>query len=114
MKLHVPLRCIKQQLILLRCYQIYVCICRAEAAKNVSSHPTLVYLKNSIDITPYIESAANKIGSLRMPEQLTSAIYSASARMNAAMADKNCSCDALRTVAKAYNEVYQQVSFKTC
>merc|ERR1719204_2118753 len=71
-----------------------------EAAQNASSHPTLVYLKNSMDITPYIESAANKIGSLRMPEQLTSAIYSASARMNAAMADSSLS--------KAYNEVYQQ------
>jgi len=77
-----------------------------EAAKNASSHPTLVYLKNSMDITPYIESAANKIGSLRMPEQLTSAIYSASARMNAAMADKNLA--ALSSVRKAYNEVYQQ------
>jgi len=77
-----------------------------ESAKNMSSHPTLVYLKNSVNITPYIESAANKIGSLRMPEQLTSAIYSASARMNAALADKNLT--GLRSVRKAYNEVYQQ------
>jgi len=77
-----------------------------EAAHNATSHPTLVYLKNSLDLTPYIETAANKIGSLRMPQQLTDAIYSASARMNEVMADKNLA--ALAHVRKAYNEVYQQ------
>jgi len=54
-----------------------------------------------------VESAANKISSLRVPEQYTNAIYSASELVNEALRD-TANVAALQGVREAYNEVYQQ------
>ncbi|KAK7094147.1 hypothetical protein V1264_007812 [Littorina saxatilis] len=78
-----------------------------EVAHNVSAHPTLQYLRNSLDFTPYIETAANRLRALRMPEQYSSAIYSASSRMNEAVSDV-IDLEAMKQVKQAYSEVYQQ------
>lgn len=74
----------------------------------MSAHPTLQYLRNSLDFTPYIETAANRLRALRMPEQYSSAIYSASSRMNEAVSDV-IDLEAMKQVKQAYSEVYQQV-----
>ena len=65
-------------------------------------------LKDNLDLTPYIEAAASRLGALRMPQQYSDAIYRASTSVNQAMSDV-MNMETMRRVKKGSNEVYQQV-----
>ena len=83
----------------------------AEAVHNVSSHPRIQYLKDSLDLTPYIETAAKHLSGIRIPQEYTDAIYGASMRINRAMSD-TMNLQALQHLKLRTNEVYQQVSWR--
>ena len=80
---------------------------------NVSSHPRIQYLKNSLDLTPYIETAAKHLSGVRIPQEYTDAIDGASMRINRAMSD-GMNMQALRQLTMRTSEVYQQVSGCAC
>ena len=65
-------------------------------------------LKDNLDLTPYIEAAASRLGALRMPQQYSDAIYRASTSVNQAMSDV-MNMETMRRVKEGSNEVYQQV-----
>ena len=81
----------------------------AEVAHNVSTHPRVLYMRNSLDITPYIDAAVNKVSALRMPEEYTAAIYRASGEVNQALSDV-MNMAAMKQMKEASNAVYQEVS----
>ena len=83
----------------------------AEAVHNVSRHPRIQYLKDSLDLTPYIETAAKHLSGIRIPQEYTDAIYGASMRINRAMSD-TMDLQALQHLKLRTNEVYQQVSWR--
>jgi len=76
-------------------------------AHNVSSDPRIQFIKKSLDLSPYIKAAATKIGSVRMPESYSAAIYRASSNVNNAVNDF-LNIKALRHVKENTNEIYQQ------
>ncbi|KAL8574772.1 hypothetical protein ACOMHN_035315 [Nucella lapillus] len=78
-----------------------------EAVHNVTHHPYVLYLHNSMDVTPYLQAASNKINSLRMPEKYTSAIYDASARVNEVMSDV-MNMETMKRIKEASNSIYQE------
>ena len=65
-------------------------------------------LKDNLDLTPYIEAAASRLGALRMPQQYSDAIYRASTSVNQAMSDV-MNMETMRQIKEGSNEVYQQV-----
>ncbi|KAL8574776.1 hypothetical protein ACOMHN_035319 [Nucella lapillus] len=78
-----------------------------EAVHNVTHHPYVLYLHNSMDLTPYLQAASNKINSLRMPEKYISAIYDASARVNEVMSDV-MNMETMKRIKEASNGIYQE------
>ena len=80
-----------------------------EVAHNVSTHPRVLYLRNRLDITPYMEAATNKLYSMRMPEEYTAAIYRASGQVNQMVSDA-MNMAAMRHIKETSNAVYQEVS----
>jgi len=73
----------------------------------VTLDPRVQYIKNSLDLSPYIKAASKKISSLRMPEEYSAAIYQASSSANQAVNDF-FDMEAMKQVKQASNEVYQQ------
>ena len=79
----------------------------SEAMHNVTSHPNIVYLKNTLDLTPYVKAASNKLTALRMPEEYTAAIYRASSRVNNVISDV-MNMESMKQIKQASNEIYQE------
>jgi hypothetical protein len=79
-----------------------------EAANNLTSHPRILALRNSFDVKPFIQSAASKISSLRMPEQYAGAIYGVRERASKTFADV-MNMAAMQHVTSAGNQIYQEV-----
>ncbi|XP_076436385.1 uncharacterized protein LOC143275928 [Babylonia areolata] len=73
------------------------------AVHNLTQHPYI----QSLDVTPYIEAASNKLSALRVPERYTAAIYNASARVNEVMSDV-MNMESMKRFKGMSNEVYQQ------
>ncbi|XP_076472801.1 uncharacterized protein LOC143302134 isoform X1 [Babylonia areolata] len=75
----------------------------SEAMQNLTQHPYI----QSLDVTPYIRAASNKLSALRVPEQYTAVIYDASARANEVLSDV-LNMESMKRVKAMSNEVYQQ------
>ncbi|KAL8597069.1 hypothetical protein ACOMHN_057558 [Nucella lapillus] len=77
------------------------------AVYNVSSHPYVHQLTNSLDITPYLQGAGHRLGALRMPDKYTAALYRASSDVTDALNDV-MQMERMSGVKETSNELYQQ------